>query len=57
VNHFCAVCNAIALIAKGNKSNQAILNKDIPTAAISSIAVLETDELRPTGRLAGRYIR
>jgi hypothetical protein len=57
VNYFRAVYNIIALIAKGNKSNQAILNKDIPTAAISSIAVLETGELRPTGRLAGRYVR
>jgi hypothetical protein len=57
VNHFRAVRNAIALIAKGNKSNQAILNEDIPTAAMSSIAVLETGELRPTWRLAGCYVR
>jgi hypothetical protein len=49
VNQLCAISNAIALVAKGNKNNQAILNEDILTAAVGRVAVLETKELRPAG--------
>jgi hypothetical protein len=57
MDYLCAICNIIALIAKGNERDETILNKDIPTTAISSIVVLETSRLRPMRRLARCYIR
>ncbi|KFY24778.1 hypothetical protein V491_02018 [Pseudogymnoascus sp. VKM F-3775] len=42
--------------AKADESNQAILNKDIPAAAMSSIAVLETGELFPPVKEGAREI-
>jgi hypothetical protein len=46
-----AIGNAVALIAEGDKDNKAILNEDIPAAAMGCIAILETKELSPTRRL------
>jgi hypothetical protein len=56
-DHLCAIRNAIPLVAKGNKRDKTILNEDILTAAMGSIAEPETGELHPTRRLARCHIR
>jgi hypothetical protein len=42
VNDLSAIIDAVTLLAKGNKGNQAILNRDIPSATMGYIAVQET---------------
>lgn len=51
MNDLSAIGNAVTLIAKGNKGDKAILNKDILSAAVSCVLVLETKNLCTTWRL------
>lgn len=45
--------NAVPLVIKRYKTNQAILNKNTPEDAVSTITVLQTSKLSATARLSG----